>query len=223
MTFKAAACAAAFFMSRKTCMTGAPANGDKALPRLLPAGLPAAHSTQDLHLRQKPPKTRSTSYSYRILTDEQGNDMSDTAKQQKKLKKRIQAIKERKTSGAQDIADAVLTFCRPLLQESQALNGEDNAVGLGVFAWNAAFLTKDRWSANLKNSLGRFNLSTDAQEALEGIVEEMIRQKKLMHPNDMRVITHYDVKVADGKLELTVDAKVATKPQMPKFNDLPQM
>ncbi|UZP68447.1 hypothetical protein N1030_05585 [Desulfovibrio mangrovi] len=149
--------------------------------------------------------------------------MSDKAKQQKKLKKRIQAIKERKASGAPDIADAVLKFCRPLLQESQALNGEDNAVGLGVFAWNAAFLTKDRWSANLKQSLSRFSLSADAQGALEGIVEEMIRQKKLMHPNDMRVITHYDVKIEDGKLELTVDSKVATKPQMPMFNEVPQM
>lgn len=148
--------------------------------------------------------------------------MPDKNKQQKKLKKRIQAIKERKVSSANDLSDVLLSFCRPLLQEAQSLSGEDNAVGLGVFAWNAAFLDKDRWTANLKRSLEQFALSPDAQETLEGIVGEMIRQKKLMYPNDMRVITNYDVQVEGDKVILTVDSKVAKKALLPKFNEMPE-
>ncbi len=147
--------------------------------------------------------------------------MADKSKQQKKVQKRIQAIKERKASSANDFSDVLLKFCRPLLQEAGSLSGEDNAVGLGVFAWNAAFLSEDRWKENFKRSLGQYALSEDAQETLEGIVGEMIRQKQLMYPNDMRVITSYDVKVADGKVELTVESRVAKKPLLPKFNEMP--
>lgn len=148
--------------------------------------------------------------------------MADTKKQQSKLKKRIQAIKERKSSAANDLSDVILKFCRPLLQEAGSLNGEDNAVGLGVFAWNAAFLDRDRWVINLRRSLEQFNLTPDAMETLEGIVEEMIRQKKLMYPNDLRVITHYEVTIADGKVELTVESRVARKTLLPKFNEMPE-
>ncbi len=147
--------------------------------------------------------------------------MADKTKQEKKLKKRLEAIKQRKTGAADDLSDVLLKFCRPLLQEAQNLNGEDNAVGLGVFAWNAAFLTRDRWIANLKRSLEQFNLSADAQETLEGIVEEMIRQKKLMYPNDMRVITHYEVKIENNTIALTVESRVAKKNLLPRFNEMP--
>jgi len=147
--------------------------------------------------------------------------MADKTKQEKKLKKRLEAIKQRKTGAADDLSDVLLKFCRPLLQEAQNLNGEDNAVGLGVFAWNAAFLTRDRWIANLKRSLEQFSLSADAQETLEGIVEEMIRQKKLMYPNDMRVITHYEVKIENNTIALTVESRVAKKNLLPRFNEMP--
>ncbi|GFM38264.1 hypothetical protein [Desulfovibrio psychrotolerans] len=147
--------------------------------------------------------------------------MADKTKQEKKLKKRLEAIKQRKTEAADDLSDVLLKFCRPLLQEVQNLNGEDNAVGLGVFAWNAAFLTRDRWTANLKRSLEQFSLSADAQETLEGIVEEMIRQKKLMYPNDLRVITHYEVKIENNTIALTVESRVAKKNLLPRFNEMP--
>ncbi len=140
----------------------------------------------------------------------------------KKLKKRIDAIRQRKAAAhavTNDLSDTVLTFCRPLLQEAQSLNGEDNAVGLGVFAWNAAFLSRDRWTENLKRSLAQFGLSPDAMETLEGIVEEMIRQKSLMYPNDMRVITHYEVALRDKGIELTVESRLAKKNLLPRFNE----
>lgn len=132
-------------------------------------------------------------------------------KQKKKVSKRIAEIKRRKASTQEGFSELVLNFCKPLLAEAHQLNGEDNAVGLGVFAWNASFLPKERWVQGLRNSLSQFQLSDEAYQTLEDIVAEMIRQKKLMFPDDMRVITNYDVQHEEGGIQLTVDAKLSKK------------
>jgi len=147
--------------------------------------------------------------------------MTAKSKQDKKLKKRIEEIKRRKASTTDDFSDLLLKFFRPLLMEAPHLNGEDNAVGLGIFAWNASFLAKEKWMQGLTNSLSQFNLSPETQATLQEIVEEMVRQKNLMYPNDMRVITNYDVKVEGPRIDLTVDYKLAKKSLMPKFGDIP--
>ena len=146
--------------------------------------------------------------------------MAGKSKQEKKLKKRIEAIKRRKASNTNDFSELLLKFFRPLLMEAPHLNGEDNAVGLGIFAWNASFLSKERWMQGLANSLAQFNLSADTHNTLQEIVEEMIRQKKLMYPNDMRVITNYDVSVDGPRIDLTVDYKLAKKSLVPQMSDV---
>lgn len=140
--------------------------------------------------------------------------MAASKKQQQKLQKRIRAIKERKEQASKGLSEIIMQFCKPLIAESHQLNGDENAVGLGVFAWNAAFLSRKRWSANLEKSLNRFGLSEDAKATLEEIVAEMIRQKRLMYPDDRRVITGYDVHKEGAELDLTVNSKLAQK--MPK-------
>ncbi|ABB39198.1 hypothetical protein Dde_2401 [Oleidesulfovibrio alaskensis G20] len=141
----------------------------------------------------------------------------------RKLKKRIAQIKSRKAQQmAQkgDFSDLLYTFCRPLLAVQDELNGPENAIGMGVFAWNAAFLEKDRWQRNLANSLGQYGLSSEVQDSLTGIVEEMIRQKHLMYPGDRRVIVDYDVRVEKGTVHVTADYREASKTIMPKFQDI---
>ncbi|HEU6436376.1 MAG TPA: hypothetical protein VE028_02920 [Nitratidesulfovibrio sp.] len=134
----------------------------------------------------------------------------------KKLKKRIAEIRRRKAERAMDpFSQLIHDFCRPLLAVAEELSGPENAVSLGVFAWNAAFLPDERWQANLRLSLVRFDLTDDAQEALEGIVEEMIRQKRLMFPDDRRVVTRFDVTARDGKVFVEAAHRTATKELMP--------
>ncbi|NHZ46828.1 hypothetical protein [Nitratidesulfovibrio liaohensis] len=134
----------------------------------------------------------------------------------KKLKKRIAEIRRRKAERAMDpFSQLIHDFCRPLLAVAEELSGPENAVSLGVFAWNAAFLPDERWQANLRLSLVRFDLTDDAQEALEGIVEEMIRQKRLMFPDDRRVVTRFDVTARDGKVFVEAAQRTATKELMP--------
>ncbi|MBZ2172788.1 hypothetical protein [Nitratidesulfovibrio sp. SRB-5] len=134
----------------------------------------------------------------------------------KKLKKRIAEIRRRKAERKMDpFSQLIHDFCRPLLAVAEELSGPENAVSLGVFAWNAAFLPDERWQANLRLSLVRFDLTDDAQEALEGIVEEMIRQKRLMFPDDRRVVTRFDVTARDGKVFVEAAQRTATKELMP--------
>lgn len=136
---------------------------------------------------------------------------AQNVKNKKKVSKRIAAIKRRKASTSEGFSELVMNFCKPLLAEAHQLNGEDNAVGLGVFAWNASFLPKERWTQGLRNSLAQFQLSDEAYQTLEDIVGEMIRQKQLMFPDDMRVITNYDVAHTEGGIQLTVDAMLSKK------------
>lgn len=134
----------------------------------------------------------------------------------KKLKKRIAEIRRRKAERTMDpFSQTIHDFCRPLLAVAEELSGPENAVSLGVFAWNAAFLPDERWRANLRLSLVRFGLTDDAQEALEGIVEEMIRQKRLMFPDDRRVVTRFDATARDGKVFVEAAHRTATKELMP--------
>lgn len=134
----------------------------------------------------------------------------------KKLKKRIAEIRRRKAERQMDpFSQTIHDFCRPLLAVAEELSGPENAVSLGVFAWNAAFLPDERWRANLRLSLVRFDLTDDAQEALEGIVEEMIRQKRLMFPDDRRVVTRFDVTARDGGVFVEAAHRSATKGLMP--------
>lgn len=142
-------------------------------------------------------------------------------KQQQKLKKRIAAIKRRKASTTDDFSQTVLKFCKPLLAEAESLSGDDNAIGLGVFAWNASFLPKDRWESGLHRSLEQFELSAETKATLVDIVEEMVRQKEVMFPNDLRVITDYKVHTTDEGPILTVDAKLAKKALLPSFKGVP--
>jgi len=148
--------------------------------------------------------------------------MATSKKAQQKIKKRIAAIKRRKASTADDFSDTVMKFCKPLLAESQSLNGDDNAIGLGVFAWNASFLPRDRWEDGLHRSLEQFDLADDTKATLVDIVEEMIRQKKEIYPNDLRVITDYKVHETEKGPLLTVDAKLAKKALLPSFKGVPQ-
>ncbi len=134
----------------------------------------------------------------------------------RKLKKRIAEIRRRKAERKMDpFSQLIHDFCRPLLAVAEELSGPENAVSLGVFAWNAAFLPDERWRANLRLSLVRFDLTDDTQEALEGIVEEMIRQKRLMFPDDRRVVTRFDVTARDGKVFVEAAQRTATRELMP--------
>lgn len=136
----------------------------------------------------------------------------------KKLKKRIAEIRRRKSERKMDpFSQLIHDFCRPLLAVAEELSGPENAVSLGVFAWNAAFLPEDRWRANLRLSLVRFGLADDTQEALEGIVEEMIRQKLLMFPDDRRVVTRFDVTARDGAVFVEAACRTATRELMPNL------
>ncbi|MFV0421308.1 hypothetical protein [Oleidesulfovibrio sp.] len=147
----------------------------------------------------------------------------NNASQQRKLKKRIEQIKARKAQQSVmkgDFSDLLYKFCRPLLAVQDELNGPENAIGLGVFAWNAAFLEKDKWMSNLTASLAQYSLSAEVQESLTGIVEEMIRQKHLMYPGDRRVIVDYDVNVDKGTVHVTADYREAKKAMMPKFSEI---
>ncbi|SIN71072.1 hypothetical protein [Halodesulfovibrio marinisediminis] len=147
--------------------------------------------------------------------------MAKSKKEQQKLKKRIAAIKRRKASTADDFSDTVMKFCKPLLAESESLSGDDNAIGLGVFAWNASFLPRDRWEDGLHRSLEQFDLTDETKTTLVDIVEEMVRQKEVMYPNDLRVITDYKVHETEQGPLLTVDAKLAKKALLPSFKGVP--
>ena len=148
--------------------------------------------------------------------------MAKSKKGQQKLKKRIAAIKRRKASTTDEFSQRVMKFCQPLLAESETLNGDDNAIGLGVFAWNASFLTKDRWEDGLHRSLEQLELPEETKETLVEIVEEMVRQKGIHYPDDMRVISDYKVHTTpEGTPFLTVDAKLAKKALLPSFKGTP--
>lgn len=139
----------------------------------------------------------------------------------KKLKKRIAAIKQRKAQRAMDpFSLALREFCRPLLAVAGELSGPENAVSLGIFAWNAAFLPDERWRANFRKSIAQFGLNEEAQEALEGIIEEMIRQKGVLHPDDRRVVTSYDVQTVDGEVFIEAKSTLATKTLIPHMRDM---
>lgn len=138
----------------------------------------------------------------------------------KKLKKRIEAIKFRNANRRMDpLSQDVRDFCRPVLAVAPELNGPENAVGLGVFAWNAAFLPEERWRANLRLSLARFNLGEDGVQALEEIVEEMIHQKSLMFPGDKRVVTSWDVRIVGPDVIINAKGQDASKTLMPSMKD----
>ncbi len=138
-----------------------------------------------------------------------------------KLKKRIAAIRQRKAERVMDpFAKELRDFCRPLLAVAPDLSGPENAVSLGIFAWNAAFLPEERWRANFRKSIARFGLDDDAREALEGIIEEMVRQKGLIHPGDRRVVTSFDVRISGGEVFIDAKSALATKALLPHMKDL---
>lgn len=139
----------------------------------------------------------------------------------RKLKKRIAAIKQRKAQRAMDpFSTTVRDFCRPLIAVESELSGPENAVSLGIFAWNAAFLPEERWRANFRKSIASFGLDEEARDALEGIIEEMVRQKGLLFPDDRRVVTSFDVRVSDGEVFVDARSALASKTLLPHMRDL---
>lgn len=133
----------------------------------------------------------------------------------KKLQKRINAIKDRKVQQAHDamspFALTLKEFCGPLLAVAPSLSGPENAISLGLFAWNAAFLPEDRWRAQFQKGSASLNLDGETSENLLGIIEEMIRQKELRYTGDLRVVTKYETTIVQGEPFITVEHSLATK------------
>lgn len=136
--------------------------------------------------------------------------------QPKRLKKRLQVIKKRKAEQKMDpFAQTIKQFCRPLFAVADQLSGLENAVSLGIFAWNAAFLPEEKWRHNFRTAVARLGLTQENCEALEGIIEELIRQKELLHPGDMRVVTKYETNVVQDDAYISVESTLATKQLIP--------
>lgn len=144
----------------------------------------------------------------------------------KKIQKRLDAIKQRKVQQAHDamspFALTLKEFCRPLLVVAPALSGPENAISLGIFAWNAAFLPEARWHAQFQKGAESLALDAEVQENLLGIIEEMIRQKEVRYPGDLRVVTKYETAIVQGEPFITVEHSLATKQLLTPMASAPQ-
>ncbi len=141
----------------------------------------------------------------------------------KKLQKRINAIKDRKVQQAHEamtpFALTLKEFCAPLIAVAPSLSGPENAISLGLFAWNAAFLPEARWRAQFQKGSASLNLDEETAENLLGIIEEMIRQKELRYTGDLRVVTKYETTIVQGEPFITVEHSLATKQLFTPMNN----
>ncbi len=116
----------------------------------------------------------------------------------------IRQIKPHKAqTQSEEFSDLLYAFCRPLLAVQNELGGPENAIRLAVFSWNAAFLDTKRLKQRLAEALTRLALTDDVRASLMNIVEEMVRQKHLLHPGYWRVIVSHEIKIVGGAIQLS--------------------
>jgi hypothetical protein len=124
-----------------------------------------------------------------------------------------EAIEIRKKYGGQKISDALGKLVKPYWESGMPLSAMQMLVSFGAVAWNMSIVPELEQAAEFDRMMTQIGQGQEAEgiTIVKALITEMIERKRMLFPEDDRVIVNFKV-IEEGHHDFFITA-AATAPE----------